>query len=156
MPHYDKYYPNYLRKYPEIENRPDVLLELRRSDRKMKYIEADLKEEAFIEDQQKRIARFIPSREDSYERLLEEERQQFSDGSDMEELVLLREDILRLRRALLLLEEEEAELIKALYFRGLSERDYGKSIGISQKGVNKRRKRVLNKLYKIITETKKF
>lgn len=122
----------------------------------MKYIEADLKEEAFIEDQQKRIARFIPSREDSYERLLEEERQQFSDGSDMEELVLLREDILRLRRALLLLEEEEAELIKALYFRGLSERDYGKSIGISQKGVNKRRKRVLNKLYKIITETKKF
>lgn len=156
MPHYDKYYPNYLRKYPEIENRPDVLLELRRSDRKMKYIEADLKEEAFIEDQQKRIARFIPSREDSYERLLEEERQQFSDGSDMEELVLLREDIFRLRRALLLLEEEEAELIKALYFRGLSERDYGKSIGISQKGVNKRRKRVLNKLYKIITETKKF
>lgn len=122
----------------------------------MKYIEADLKEEAFIEDQQKRIARFIPSREDSYERLLEEERQQFSDGSDMEELVLLREDIFRLRRALLLLEEEEAELIKALYFRGLSERDYGKSIGISQKGVNKRRKRVLNKLYKIITETKKF
>lgn len=156
MPHYDKYYPNYLRKYPEIENRPDVLLELRRSDRKMKYIEADLKEEAFIEDQQKRIARFIPSREDSYERLLEEERQQFSDGSDMEELVLHREDILRLRRALLLLEEEEAELINALYFRGLSERDYGKSIGISQKGVNKRRKRVLNKLYKIITETKKF
>lgn len=156
MPHYDRYYPDYLRKYPGIEGRPDVLRELRKSDRKMKYIESDLKREEFIEDQQKKIAKFVPSREDSYERLLEEERQQFSDGSDMEELVLLREDILRLRRALLLLEEEEAELIKALYFRGLSERDYGKFIGISQKGVNKRRKRVLDKLYKIITETKKI
>ena len=152
MPHYDKYYPNYQKIYPGIEKRPDVLQELRKSDRKMKYIENDLKGEEFIEDQQNKIAKFIPSREDSYERLLEREKLQFSDGSDLEGLILLRDDILRLRDALLQLNNRDIELIKALYFRGLTERDYSKIIGISQKGVNKRRKRVLSKLYKIMTE----
>lgn len=55
MPHYDRYYPDYLRKHPEIEGRPDVLRELRKSDRKMKYIESDLKREEFIENQQKKL-----------------------------------------------------------------------------------------------------
>ena len=38
------------------------------------------------------------------------------------------------------------ELIQALYFECLTEREYAKQIGISQKGVNKRRQKVLDKL----------
>ena len=136
MPHYDRYYPDYLKKYPEIERRPEILRELRKSDRKMKYIEDDLKDEVFVEDQQNEIAAFIPSREDSYERLLEEEKRQFSDGSDLEELVLLHDDILKLRRALLQLEDDELELIESLYFKELSERQMSLQTGIPQKTIN--------------------
>ena len=146
MPHYDRYYPDYLRKYPGIERRPEVLRELRKSDRKMKYIEDDLKSEGFIEDQKKEIAAFIPSREDSYERLLEEEKRQFSDGSDLEELVLLHDDILKLRRALLQLEDDELELIEALYFKELSERQMSLQTGIPQKTINDRKRKIIAKL----------
>ena len=148
MPHYDRYYPDYLRKYPGIERRPEVLRELRKSDRKMKYIEDDLKSEGFIEDQKKEIAEFIPSREDSYERLLEEEKRQFSDGSDLEELVLLHDDILKLRRALLQLEDDELVLIEALYFKELSERQMSLQTGIPQKTINDRKRKIIAKLNK--------
>lgn len=40
----------------------------------------------------------------------------------------------------------EMDLIWALYFEGLTEREYAKQIGISQKGVNKRRQKVLKNL----------
>ena len=148
MPHYDRYYPDYLRKYPGIERRLEVLQELRKSDRKMKYIENDLKGEIFIEDQQNEIAAFIPSREDSYERLLEKEKRQFSDGSDLEELVLLHDDILKLHRALLQLEDDELELIEALYFKELSERQMSLQTGIPQKTINDRKRKIVAKLNK--------
>ena len=45
-----------------------------------------------------------------------------------------------------MLRASEMELIWALYFEGLTEREYAKQIGISQKGVNKRRQKVLKKL----------
>ena len=39
----DPYHPDYLKMYPCLKNRPDVLKVLTQSDRKMKYIEKDLK-----------------------------------------------------------------------------------------------------------------
>ena len=39
----DPYHPDYLKMYPCLKNRPDVLKVLIQSDRKMKYIEKDLK-----------------------------------------------------------------------------------------------------------------
>mgnify|MGYP000079101888 CR=1 FL=1 len=42
--------------------------------------------------------------------------------------------------------EEDRELIQALYFECMTEREYAQQIGISQKGVNKRRQKVLDKL----------
>ena len=44
------------------------------------------------------------------------------------------------------LESDEIALIKALIFEGATERDYAAKIGISQKGVNKRKKKILEKL----------
>lgn len=42
--------------------------------------------------------------------------------------------------------KELMELIQALYFECMTEREYAQQIGISQKGVNKRRQKVLDKL----------
>ena len=51
-----------------------------------------------------------------------------------------------LRRCIPLLSYQEQDLLWALYYKGLSERAYAKEIGISQKGVNKRRKKVIERL----------
>lgn len=51
-----------------------------------------------------------------------------------------------LRRNLSLLPEQEMELIHALYFEEMTEREYAQKIGLSQKGVNKRRRKILDKL----------
>ena len=55
-----------------------------------------------------------------------------------------------LRKALKELTETERELINALYFAGISEREYAAILGISQRGLNKRRHKVLCKLKRLI------
>lgn len=51
-----------------------------------------------------------------------------------------------LRQCLAQLPLEEQNLIRALYFEELTEREYAKQINISQKAVNKRRHKILSKL----------
>jgi DNA-directed RNA polymerase specialized sigma24 family protein len=45
------------------------------------------------------------------------------------------------------LEPEEQQLINALILDGVTERTYAKAIGMSQKGVNKRRKKILRTIF---------
>ncbi len=51
-----------------------------------------------------------------------------------------------LHQYLAMLPKQDVELIQALYFERLTEREYARQIGIFQKGVNKRRQKVLDKL----------
>ena len=51
-----------------------------------------------------------------------------------------------LHQCLAMLPKQDMELIQALYLDRLTERQYGRQIGISQKGVNKRRQKILDKL----------
>ena len=60
---------------------------------------------------------------------------------------LLRE---KLRRSIALLSKPEQELIRALYFEELTERQCAEKLGLSQKGINKRKKRILTELKKIL------
>lgn len=55
-----------------------------------------------------------------------------------------------LREALLQLSEAEYQLIQALYYENISERDYAAQLGLSQRGLNKRRHKALAKLKKIL------
>ena len=55
-----------------------------------------------------------------------------------------------LREALLQLSEAEYQLIQALYYENISERDYAAKLGLSQRGLNKRRHKALAKLKKIL------
>ena len=104
MSYTNKYYPDYEKIYPDMKLTPAVLAVLRQSDRQMRRFEEELKAEHFEFDNEKRIARFMPGREDSYERLLEEGHLQFgSEDIDVESLVLRRESIRCLQRAMQLL-----------------------------------------------------
>lgn len=151
MAKYDQYHPDYKKLYPGIEITPEVLAVLKKSDRKMKYIEVDLKTERFVHDQKEEIAVFLPSREDSYERICEDDHAQFAaDESAPEEDLLHSERIQLLRAALRKLEPDEAKLIHALFFKGLSEHKFARQTGIPQRTIHDRKKKILVKLYKLI------
>ena len=56
----------------------------------------------------------------------------------------------RLKAALPLLSDGEQALIKAIFFEGLSEREVGLRLGITQSVVNKRKSKILAKMRKIL------
>lgn len=64
---------NYRKNYPDLND--EMIEVLEKSDRKMEYQQYDLKAERYKIDHTRRTVAFVPSREDSYERLLEENRQ---------------------------------------------------------------------------------
>ena len=120
-------------------------------DRKMRYFETDLKIERTILDESGRIQQIIPSREDSLDRLVEDNARQFEDTRESVEDAVLRklaED--DLRRALTKLTDEEYALVYALFYEGRTERDYAKELGVSQVAVHKRKQRILKKLKEIL------
>ena len=81
MSYTNRYYPDYKKLYPNVEITPEVLTVLRTTDRQMRRFEEELKTEDFEVDNENQKVTFIPSREDSYERLVQEEKRQFSDGT---------------------------------------------------------------------------
>jgi len=77
----------------------------------------------------------------------------FADGYDIPAAEPLVEDIVvdKLSRDMLMaaldeLTDDERNLIDALFFEGKSERTVASELGLSQKGVNKRRHRIIEKL----------
>ena len=54
--------PNYRKMYPAASE--EVIAVLRQSERRLQYLEYDLKVERFVLDETKQVAFFIPSRED--------------------------------------------------------------------------------------------
>ena len=86
-------------------------------DRKMRYFENDLKTERFVLGKEGQVVQIIPSREDSLDRLVDENAQQFSDEQEsVESVVLHKLEVDRLHTALSLLTPEERALIQALFF----------------------------------------
>ena len=63
--HNDPYRVDYLKIYPCLKERPDVLEVLKKSDRKMKYMEVDLKSEQRRKNAENGAESYVPSKEDS-------------------------------------------------------------------------------------------
>ena len=129
---------------------PEVLDWLDKSDRKMEYAEVDLKTEGFVCDQEKEVARFLPSREDSYDRLAEENCQFILDEPSPEAVTVHKDELHRLRACLDQLSHSEQKLIRALYFEGLSEPALSAQTGVSQQLINYRKQKILGKLKKLL------
>ncbi len=139
---------NYREKYPGLSD--EIIEVLEKSDRKMEYQQYDLKIEKYKIDHVIGAVKIFPSREDSYDRLLEENRQFATDEESVDDVAVKTVLIEKMLVCIKLLTPEDQELITELYFKGKSEREYGIQIGISQKGVSKRKYKILNKLKKMM------
>ena len=100
--------------------------------RKEKYFTHDLKQEHTKVDKETGEMIVIPSREDSYERLLEAEKQ-FAEEAENVEDVAVREVMLeKLNEVLRTLTDEETASIHALCYQEISEVELAKKIRNSQ------------------------
>ena len=139
--------PDFRKLYPEASE--EVIAVLRMTERKMQYQEYDLKTERTVIDQKTHTVRIIPSREDSYERLLEQEVQ-FEGENQTEESVIRNMQLEQLYTALSLLSEDEQYLIRQLFFEERTERDLAEELKIYHNAVHKRKNRILKKLKNIL------
>ena len=71
-------------------------------------------------------------------------------ASSVEETAISNLMVSKLRYCLTFLSNEEKDLIHAIFYDQISETEIGKFLGISQKAVNKRKKKILHKLQKCI------
>lgn len=151
MANRDQYNPDYEKLYPGAKITPEVAKALQQSDRKMKYMEVEIKHGVFRQDLDAKTAQFTLAREDSLERLFYDESMEFvSHAPTPEEIVIHNDAVERLRKALALLSSDERALVKALFEDCLSERQYAKKLGLSQKAVNKRWHKIKEKLKKLM------
>lgn len=136
--------PNYRKMYPQASE--EVITVLRQSERKLLYQEYDLKVERFVLDKEKKKVFFIPSREDSLERLIEAEVHFEDERANVEEMVITAIMIQKLKESLSLLTTDEYELILALFFENKSEREYAEYKGVYHNSIHKKKLRILKKL----------
>lgn len=130
-----------------VEVTDEVYTAYMQSDRKMRYFENDLKTERFVLGKGGQVVQIIPSREDSLDRLMDENAQQFSDNEESVEAMVFRKmEVEQLHTALSMLLPEEQELIRALFFEEHTESEVAIKLGISQPAVYKRKMKILKKL----------
>lgn len=129
-----------------VEVTDEVYTAYMQGDRKMRYFENDLKTERFVLGKEGQVVQVIPSREDSLDRLMDENAQQFAHEESVENTVLHKLEVDRLHTALATLTREERALIQALFFEERSESELATELGISQPAVYKRKVKILKKL----------
>ncbi len=112
--------PYFEKMYPDASK--EVIHVLKTTERKMQYQEYDLKREKCIVDAKNNKVTVIPSREDSYERLLDMGVQFEERTPGVEEQLLERMELEQLH----------------------------KELGCSQNAINKRKKRILDKLRRLM------
>ena len=112
-------------------------------ERKEEYFSYDLKVEKF----QKETASFLPSREDSYERLLEQDKQFAASAQPVEEQAV---SSVWLEGLLECLSEDERIILHKLYFEDKSERIVSMELGISKTALHQRKVKLLRKLKKFL------
>ena len=118
-------------------------------ERKEEYFTYDLKTEKFSCDQEAQTTAFAPSREDSYERLLEASRQFASaDPSPEEEAV----SSLWLEKLMRALSPEEREIIRQLYILDRTEREASATLRLALSTFHRRKKALLEKLRNLLSE----
>lgn len=146
MPKGDRYHPDYRRMYADVSISPEVLKALKQSDRKMEYMEVDLKRGRNRRDKGKNLKKTKRSKEISLDVFFDENVEFASQELSPEETIVYCDEIRRLRQALALLKPDEYSLIHAVYYKGISEEALGKEKGISQQGISKQLIGILKKL----------
>ena len=156
MPRYNRYYPDYEQIYSGVEIQPEVMRVLRASDRKMRYMERGIKTERVTEDPATHAVTVLPQREDSLERLIEEDRKQFASADDLEEQVLFRERIDLIRKAVRKLKENYRRILYYRYWKDLTQEEIAQKLSMTQQGVSYLERKALLQLRAMLKENKKI
>jgi len=130
-----------------VEVSDEIFEILKKSDRRIKYIEHDLKETRYIIDLEKATVKEIPSREDSLDRLTNLGFDFENRTADFRESVI---DKIMLDQALEKLSDEERYLITQLFYFNRTERELAAELHQTQQNINKIKQRILCKLYEIL------
>ena len=133
-----------------VEVTDEVYTAYMQGDRKMRYFENDLKTERFVLGKEGEVVQVIPSREDSLDRLMDENAQQFAHEESVENTVLHKLEVDKLHTALTMLAPEEQALIQALFFEEKTERQYAEELGVYRNAIHVRKTRILKKLKKLL------
>ena len=130
-----------------IEVTEEVYREYYRGERRERYFMEDLKRGRTVTDPETKESRYVPGREDSYERLLEAGRDFPAPGESLEEHIACS---VLLEQAVGSLGQEDQELIRALYYHGMTEREAGEALHIPKTTLRRRRDSALSRLRKIL------
>ena len=139
--------PDFRKMYPDASE--EVIAVLRQTERKMQYQEYDLKSEHIRVNQRNKAVTYVPSREDSWERLLSIDKQFPADQPSVEDEVICKIMYKQLHEAVQLLAEVERYSFVQLYFLEKTEREIAALEGIYHNAVHKRKLRILSKLKKL-------
>jgi len=139
---------NYREKYPGLSD--EIIEVLEKSDRKMEYQQYDIKVERCRIDYASGTVTYLPSREDSYDRLLEENRQFAADGESVDNAAIKAVMIEKMLTCLKRLTSKEQELIVELFFKNKSERQLSSETGIPFMTIHDRKIKILGKLKKLM------
>ena len=129
--------------------------------RKMKNMELDLKRNRTLQNAKGKsvldengLPVTLPEREISLDKLLEEGWDFPSSAPSTEDIVLDLEnaEVEELYLCISLLDDDEQDLIQALFFDGISEQEYADMLGVTRQGVNKRKLKILKKLRELMEE----
>ena len=118
--------------------------------RKEKYFTHDLKQEHIKVDKETGGIIVISSREDSYERLLEAEKQFAEEAENVEDVAVRAVMLEKLNEALHTLTDEETAIIHALFYQEISEVELAKKLGIARTTLQSRKYKILEKLRKLL------
>lgn len=139
---------NYQEEYPGLSK--EIVDFLLQSDRKIKYQQYDLKVGKCQFDYVKGTDTYLPGREDSYERLIEENKQFADKAESVEDVVVKAVMIEKMLYCVKLLDLEDQELIVELFFKGKSEREMSAEKGIPNMTLHDRKTKILGKLKKLM------
>lgn len=130
-----------------VEVSEEIHKYLLKSDRKIKYIEQDLKRNRYVVDSENESTKIIPKREESLDRLMEF-------GMDFPDKISgFRESVaekIMLEKALEKLSDEERYLITQLFYFGRTARELAIELQVSCHTINNRKRKILHKLRELI------
>ena len=133
-----------------IEVTPEVYEVYYKAERKERYFMYELKAGRSRIDKVTGEKFYLPSLEDSYDRLVEASIQFGNQMYDLEEEAITNIEVERLNQAIAALSVEEAEIIRQLYYEELSEMKAAEKLGIPRRTLRDKRKRILEKLRKML------
>lgn len=137
----------------DVEVSEEIFMEYSRAAYKMEHMEFSIKNDRYVKDKHGHVlkdaqgqALMQPEREVSLDKMISEDWDFAANEALPEDSMIERMEIVQLHACLALLDEAEQNLIDALYFKGLTIREYADSTGKSKSSLDRLKEKILDKL----------